>query len=121
MPTRTKAILDKVQELWWSDLDLALHSAANGHWSIATESLVQRIVWLASSEGITDWGKVPIPLLTSGVYNAIGARLGLPPTKFTFREGMQPDLLEFPEKWSRLTVYKIRDMELEPFENPEDW
>lgn len=61
----------------WNDLNEAVRSAINGHWSIRCDSVVDRIKTLIRLVGATPWGEVPMTLLETGLYQRIHEELGI--------------------------------------------
>jgi hypothetical protein len=61
----------------WHDLDAARRNAYHGEWSMACDSLVDRIKALTPLVGPTPWGDIQIPLLESGIYQRVHAELGI--------------------------------------------
>jgi hypothetical protein len=61
----------------WSDLSNARHSAINGSWSIACDSIMHRIKALTTLVGPTPWDEIKIELLEAGIYQRIHAELGI--------------------------------------------
>lgn len=61
----------------WGDLERACQRAANGHWSIECEGLVERIKALTEAVGPTHWGLIPLTLLEADLYQQIHATLGV--------------------------------------------
>jgi hypothetical protein len=68
---RKREMLLYMQSCLWDDLAHDIRFAINGRWSIAAEGTVQRIVWVSRVVGMSDAGKVSIPMLKSGVYDAV--------------------------------------------------
>ena len=107
-------LLDWTQECLWDNLRGALRMAVNGYWSMSAESAVRNIVWIARVRGVTDPGKVSIPLLASGVYHTVcTAHLDLKP-KLDF------DLDDYIENWGDYqqlmkAIPEIEKMEVEEF------
>jgi hypothetical protein len=55
----------------WSDLCEALRRAGGRSWPAECDGLVVRIVMLSRLTTATPWQWIPMPLLTSGVYQGI--------------------------------------------------
>lgn len=107
-------MLDAAQRWAWEKLDNDLRWAINGHWSIAAETTVSHIVWLARQTGVVEPLGIQIPLLKSGVYQAV---CELIPTQVT--ESM--DLSLYEAYWGNYkalmkSAEQIRKLTVEPFE-----
>ena len=99
-----------VQAHLWSELNLELHSARNGYWSIGIEMKLARIIDIAKVVGVTPPEEIPLPILASGLYNTVCDEFGIP------RTDVHPEniakAVKFPEYWM-LTRTKIRQWKKE--------
>jgi hypothetical protein len=106
-------LLDHMQRVLWYKLNNDLRQAINGYWSIAAESTVHNIVWLARHQGVLSAGHIQVPLLKGGVYHAV---CELVPTKAV----VDFDLSRYEQYWGNWeqlakSVAEIRELEVEEF------
>lgn len=99
-----------VQSDLWYDFHNALHYAANGFWSADAENKLNRIIRCIKVVGPTPWGEVQIPLLSSGVYQAVLRKLEVevPEIDLTGTKNHQ----RFPAVWAK-SIERIEEFELE--------
>lgn len=106
-------LLKVEQTKLWGDLFWELRMANNGQWSVGAENKIKRILLIAHEVGVTPWGHVQTPLLTSGVYNSIRLKLQMPIEAFNFPETHD---VSFPPGWVASCV-KIKNLDLQEILN----
>lgn len=113
-----KKVLKNELRFLWFDLANDINFAANGTWSIACETRVQRILWVSKVVGMLDWGSIQLPLLTGGVYNAVREKAGLEPVDFRTAADWEHDYEKTypPTAKMQETARRISEMIVEDFE-----
>ncbi len=115
---RALDLLKYMQSVMWDELSSNIRRALNGAWSIASEGTVQRIIWIAQEVDIHGPEKIDIPLLKSGVYEAVCDRAGVPAV-------IDLDLNRYEAHWGDYemlakAVPHIKSMRLHTFEPEEE-
>lgn len=108
-----REMLQYLQNSMWDQLAGDLRSAIGGYWSMASESTVTRIVWIARMVGVSNAGGISIPLVKSGVYEAVCYVTNVAPV-------IDFDLNMYEQHWGDYlglaqAVPRIRAMEVEEF------